>query len=221
MSAMTNVLLFCGAFDPITTGHMIMLDLCIKTNFFSEIRIMPSGKRTDKQYKVTDEHRTEMCKIAIDLFKKEYSNVNISISDYELNLTKNVDTYFTMKHFNETETDKNFYFFMGSDILPQMFDWLVSVHYILTYTYVIIVPYSDELIKIAHFLIAYREDFKIKQEDLDKLQSYKLLDKLLEDQNQQTQTSSASSTEARNNLKNGHVIHNLTILSSYILNLVM
>eukprot|EP00375_Theileria_parva_P000086 XP_762755.1 hypothetical protein [Theileria parva strain Muguga] len=195
MNAVTNVLLFCGAFDPITTGHMIMLDLCIKTNFFSEIRILPSGKREDKQYKAKDEDRTKMCQIAMDLFKKEYPNLKINISDYELKLANYVDTYFTLKHFNDTEPEKSFYFFMGSDLLPQMFDW----------------PHSDNLVNIAHFLIAYREDFEIKQEDLNKLKSYKLLDELLWKNGQKTQTSPASSTQVRDTLKHGHKCGNLLL----------
>lgn len=85
-------------------------------------------------------------------------------------------------------------------------------------------PHSDNLVNIAHFLIAYREDFEIKQEDLNKLKSYKLLDELLWKNGQKTQTSPASSTQVRDTLKHGHVIHisyhhfsYIIIISNYLL----
>ncbi|BAM41021.1 nicotinate-nucleotide adenylyltransferase-like protein [Theileria orientalis strain Shintoku] len=195
MNNLKKVLLFCGAFDPITAGHMLMLNLCIKTNFFNEIRIMPSGERVDKQYKTSDTHRTKMCEIAIDVFKKEYPNTNIIFSNYEMELQQTQDTYFTVKHFQDTEKDKEFYFFLGSDILPEMFEW----------------PHSNELIQITKFLIAKREGYDIKTDDANKLNSYKLLDDLLTEAGVQKQTSPASSTEAREKLNEGKKCGNVLL----------
>ncbi|UKJ88753.1 nicotinate-nucleotide adenylyltransferase-like protein [Theileria orientalis] len=195
MTSLKRVLLFCGAFDPITAGHMLMLNLCIRTNFFNEIRIMPSGKRVDKQYKTSDTHRTKMCEIAIDVIKKQYPNTKIIFSKYEMELQQPQDTYFTIKHFQDNETENEFYFFLGSDILPEMFEW----------------PHSKELIEITKFLIAKRESYDIKKQDTDKLQNYKLLDALLSDAGVELQSSPASSTEARDLLKEGKKCGNLLL----------
>ncbi|UKK01137.2 nicotinate-nucleotide adenylyltransferase-like protein [Theileria orientalis] len=195
MNSLKRVILFCGAFDPITAGHMLMLNLCIKTNFFNEIRIMPSGKRLDKQYKTTDIHRAKMCGIVIDVFKKEYPNMDITFSTYEMDLPQPQDTYFTINHLQHDETDKEFYFFLGSDILPEMFEW----------------PHSADLIRITKFLVATREGYEVKEKDLARLKHYKLLDDLLSDAGFTSQTSPASSTEARDLLNQGKKCGNLLL----------
>ncbi|EKX73327.1 cytidylyltransferase domain containing protein [Theileria equi strain WA] len=189
---LTPVLLFCGAFDPITKAHMLMLELSIKTRAFEEIWIMPSGDRTDKKYRASDEDRIAMCNIVVDIYKAQFPK--LQVSRFEMDKNETIDTYFTIKDLQAQYPDRDFYFFLGSDILPSMFEW----------------PYADELIKIAKFLIAYRQDYPINDEDLNKLKSYKLMDELLKQQGKDTAMSDVSSTMAREQIKRGEVsLHTL------------
>ncbi|EDO07814.1 Cytidylyltransferase family protein [Babesia bovis T2Bo] len=179
-----RVLLFAGTFDPITTGHLLMLRQCIETEFFDEIWLLPSGKRTDKAFRVSDECRLEQCHIAIESLHSNKSK--LSICDYEIKLGKNIDSYFTMVHFQQQYPEIDFYFFIGSDLLPQILSW----------------PYGKEFVEITKLLVAYREGYPINQVDINSLNEYHLLSDLLKVKSRKMETSNASSTLARQQLSN-------------------
>ncbi|KAK1933306.1 cytidylyltransferase family protein [Babesia divergens] len=177
-----KVLLFAGTFDPITSGHILMLRQCVETEFFDHVWILPSGSRTDKTFNVSDDNRLKLCEIVAQELSKCHKG--IKVSDYELRLGRTIDSYFTMRHFLDTYPEYEFYFFIGSDILPQIFSW----------------PYSDELVSITSFLIADREGYSISHDDLMKLKRYELLSKLLERKSRILETSPTSSTLVRRQL---------------------
>ncbi|GBE59442.1 nicotinate-nucleotide adenylyltransferase [Babesia ovata] len=177
-----KVLLFAGTFDPITAAHLLMLRQAAETEFFDKIWILPSGKRTDKVFTASDEVRFRQCEIAAKQLEGIHSDVEVC--DYEIKKGENIDSYFTMRYFQETYPEYDFYFFVGSDLLPQIVKW----------------PYGDELVKITKFLIAYREGYPILKEDLDTLKQYKLLSDLLQHKGRSMEASSTSSTLVRSQL---------------------
>ncbi|GFE52899.1 nicotinate-nucleotide adenylyltransferase [Babesia ovis] len=178
----TRVLLFAGTFDPITLGHILMLRQCIDTEFFDEIWVLPSGKRTDKAFRVSDECRLEQCRIVVDDLRSQKANV--IVCDYEIQLGRNIDSYFTVKHFQEKHPEHDFYFFIGSDLLPQLLLW----------------PFGKEFVDITKILIAHREGYPINKADIDNLKQYELLSELLQRKSRKMETSSASSTLVRQQL---------------------
>lgn len=179
------MLLFAGTFDPITSGHILMLRQCVDCDFFDQIWMLPSGKRTDKTFNVPDDDRVKLCSLALQEFTGRLKRVKIC--DYEVRKGVTIDTYFTVRYFQEKYPEYDFYFFIGSDILPQLFNW----------------PYAEQLVEITNFLIALREGYEIHEEDLAKLKQYVLLSTLLELNNRTMVTSPTSSTLVRQQLFEG------------------
>ncbi|GIX61884.1 nicotinate-nucleotide adenylyltransferase-like protein [Babesia caballi] len=174
-----KVLLFAGTFDPITAAHILMLRQCIETEFFSHVWMLPSGRRTDKEFKASDEARLEQCRIVARDFAA--LNIHVEVCDYEIKLGHSIDSYFTMRYYQTAYPNYDFYFFIGSDLLPQVPRW----------------PYGEELIEITNFVIADREGYPIAQADLDRLKHYELLSELLQRKSRTMKTSNMSSTLVR------------------------
>lgn len=55
-----------GAFDPPHAGHSAMVRSILHHRNPNKIIIIPSGKRNDKSYAVSDEHRIAMLRIFCD-----------------------------------------------------------------------------------------------------------------------------------------------------------
>lgn len=163
---------------------------------------MPSGYRTDKQYKASDEDRIAMCEIVARMYRGKFPN--LMVSRYEIDKGETIDTYFTIKDLREKYPDKDFYFFLGSDILPSMFDW----------------PYSEQLVNITKFLIAYRQGYPIEEKDLKRLKEYRLMDKLLEERGERTAMSHLSSTIAREQIQDGKQCDSLGTLHPQVMKLI-
>ncbi|KAK2196077.1 bifunctional SGS domain/Nicotinate-nicotinamide nucleotide adenylyltransferase/HSP20-like chaperone/Rossmann-like alpha-beta-alpha sandwich fold/Cytidyltransferase-like domain [Babesia duncani] len=176
-------LLFGGSFDPITMGHVLMLKQAILTGFFNHIWILPSGIRTDKIFKCSSEHRLAMCHSIVDELKNDHPSV--AINSYEIDLGTTIDSYFTVKYFQEMYKEYDFYFFLGSDALASLFTW----------------PYIDDLMNITTFVIAERSGYEIFPEHLEKIPHYLLLSDLLKQCGKTFNLSDLSSTIVRNQLK--------------------
>lgn len=107
-----------SAFDPITTGHMVSLQEILDRLDFDWIDLMPSSnKRKDKKMNVSDEHRLEMIKIAIDDHEK------IGIEEIEMSVPAwEVYTFDTMRKLRKKYPNDDLYFLMGADLLRDIAD---------------------------------------------------------------------------------------------------
>ncbi|ORM41124.1 Uncharacterized protein BXIN_0453 [Babesia sp. Xinjiang] len=198
-----RVLLFAGTFDPITVAHILMLRQCIETEFFDEIWVLPSGRRTDKSFKASDESRLEQCRMVVGELGVQHPK--IKVCPYEVNLGHYIDSYFTMKYFKGKYPDYEFYFFIGSDILPQLLSW----------------PFGKEFVEITRFLIADREGYPIRKEDMDNLKQYELLSELLQRKSRIMKTSNASSTLVRQQLAEHVKCDEVGTLPPYVMQYIL
>ncbi len=84
-----------GAYDPPHAGHSAIVRSILHHKNPQQIIIIPSGKRDDKSYTVSDEHRLNM----LDIFVWEIADPRVIIDDYFLKswnwemITRDVDLY--------------------------------------------------------------------------------------------------------------------------------
>ena len=84
-----------GAFDPPHAGHSAIVRSILHYKNPNKIIIIPSGKRDDKSYTVSDEHRLEM----LDIFVWDIADARVIVDDYFLTkwdaemISKDVDLY--------------------------------------------------------------------------------------------------------------------------------
>lgn len=111
--------LFGGTFDPVHAGHLIIAEwlseiLEIETTYFIPTKIHPFGKRSD----ITGGHfRIKMLEIAL----RDYPH--FQISDFELSKSGVSYSIETIQHFKDQYTDRELYYFMGSDNLESFLEW--------------------------------------------------------------------------------------------------
>jgi nicotinic acid mononucleotide adenylyltransferase len=67
-----------GAFDPPHAGHSAIVRSILHFLSPDQIIILPSGKRNDKEYSISDEHRLAM----IDIFVTEIADSRVIRDDY-------------------------------------------------------------------------------------------------------------------------------------------
>lgn len=104
-----------SSFDPITNGHFNTIQEIFERMHFDKIFLMPSSsKRPDKQANVSDEHRLNMIKLAIEGIPY------FEIEPFELSVPAHkVHTYETMRSLREMNKYKghDLWFIMGGDLL--------------------------------------------------------------------------------------------------------
>lgn len=140
--------IFGGTFDPIHNGHIhIAYEAFYKLNL-NEVIFVPSGIPPHKLgKKITDSTvRYNMVKSAINEEKK------FVVSDYEINSPDLSYTYKTLKHFNDIETNVEWYFLTGMDCLMDVEKW----------------SNPGEIFKLCKFVVFNRPGF-----DMDSIKSQK------------------------------------------------
>ncbi|MDR2822812.1 MAG: nicotinate-nicotinamide nucleotide adenylyltransferase [Acholeplasmatales bacterium] len=133
------VIVFGGSFNPITIGHKLIVEECIKKYQPEKIIILPTGNSYNKKDLVPFLDRYKMIEISFN----GYSNV--IISDIEKNVFKG--TYHSLKTLSKTY--KDIYFLFGADQLDNFSNWL---NY-------------NKLIKNFKFIIVKRGEIEIKIND--------------------------------------------------------
>lgn len=110
-------LLFGGAFNPLTNAHLLLADEALRKTDSNEVIFLPS-----KSDYVLNEERKGFCfsdeerlKILQEVAKRHNW---MSVSDYELNLSEQPRTYFSLKHFKSL--GKEVRLLIGSDWLIDM-----------------------------------------------------------------------------------------------------
>lgn len=140
--------IFGGTFDPIHNGHIhIAYEAFYKLNL-NEVIFVPSGIPPHKLgKKITDSTvRYNMVKSAINEEKK------FVVSDYEINSPDLSYTYKTLRHFNDIETNVEWYFLTGMDCLMDVEKW----------------SNPSEIFKLCKFVVFNRPGF-----DMDSIKSQK------------------------------------------------
>ncbi|MBP2033008.1 nicotinate-nucleotide adenylyltransferase [Clostridium algifaecis] len=133
--------IFGGTFDPIHNGHIHIAYEAFYKLDLSEVIFMPSGippHKLDK--KITDPFiRYNMVKAAVKNEKK------FVVSDYEINSPDLSYTYKTLRHFNDLETNVEWYFLTGTDCLMDIEEW----------------SNTREIFKLCKFVVFNRPGFDI------------------------------------------------------------
>lgn len=107
-----------GSFDPIHMGHLMMSEYVRSELDLDEVLFVPTGNPPHKQIGILEaEKRLEMVKIAIA------DNPHFTVSDLEVQkkgISYSVDTVLELK---ALYPEDEFYFLIGSDLLPQLKSW--------------------------------------------------------------------------------------------------
>ncbi|MGD7043025.1 nicotinate (nicotinamide) nucleotide adenylyltransferase [Jeotgalibacillus proteolyticus] len=131
---------FGSAFDPITLGHMVSMEMIADRRGFDKMLLIPSSDtRIDKGRQLTaNHHRMKMVELAIE------DNPKFVTDATEMEAAAwHSYTYFTMKTLKAKYPDDELYFVMGADNLPGLPTW----------------EYGKELIESNRFVVMGREGF--------------------------------------------------------------
>jgi nicotinate-nucleotide adenylyltransferase len=114
-----KIAIFGGAFNPPQIGHAMAMEAIVRLFLCDEIWVMPSKDRGDKKISASDENRLSMLTILTEeLFSKV--SVPIVISRFEINLPGLTRTIETKKALEREHPDYDFWFVIGSDVLPDI-----------------------------------------------------------------------------------------------------
>lgn len=110
-----------GSFDPPTIGHLQLASETLNILHFDEVWIIPCGVRKDKNNHATAQQRLAMTQMAVkDYFPEEYP---VYVNSIEIDNGESIPTYFLMKKLEEKYPSNDFYFIIGSDLLPGLVHW--------------------------------------------------------------------------------------------------
>lgn len=140
---MAKIGIFGSSFDPITNGHRISAWEALQWAKLDKVIFLPSSnKRPDKTPNISDEHRFNMVKLAIQ------DNEKFEIDTFEM-LQNGWEcfTLFTMNHFKEKYPDDELFFIMGADLLVDLSKW----------------KYGEELVKSNKFIVVQRDDINMSK----------------------------------------------------------
>lgn len=113
------IYIFGAAFDPPHSGHFAIIKALLHYQNPEKIIIIPSGKRNDKSYNVSDEDRKAMC----DIFVEEIGDARVVVDYYFLDtftdemITRDVDMYAREKY------GQDIIHVFGTDTIASMSDW--------------------------------------------------------------------------------------------------
>ncbi|HTH72593.1 MAG TPA: nicotinate-nicotinamide nucleotide adenylyltransferase [Candidatus Pristimantibacillus sp.] len=116
-----KVLIFGGSFSPPTIAHEAIIRACLAMPEFTEVWLLPSGDRLDKEVAMDGHQRLAM----LELVKQAdfASDPRLVISDFELSLPRPTQTYQTVAALKDTFPEIDFWFVYGADSYLSMPDW--------------------------------------------------------------------------------------------------
>lgn len=117
-----EIALLCGAFNPITVGHIKLAQFVLDSSrTFDEVWVNPCYKHMYNKDMVSPEHRLEMCKLAVK------ADGRIKIFDYEIKHKLGGETYHFVKRLLEESFAKdeyNFSYIIGLDNANTFDKWV-------------------------------------------------------------------------------------------------
>lgn len=112
-----NIILFCGAFDPVHNGHINMAKVASET-LDAEVIFVPAKNAIWKDSEITIEDKYQMLSLAIKGYPK------FKISRYEIdNPDDRVYSINTIKHFRNAYPNDKLFFLIGSDQVNKFHLW--------------------------------------------------------------------------------------------------
>ena len=121
---MKSVIIFGGAFNPPSRGHVWILSECsrIAREIDAEVWVLPSGERYDKQIGVSNVLRLELCRAMVrDADTAE--GVVVKMVHSELERAMMVETIDTVKELEKRYSDRHFIWVFGADSYASMDRW--------------------------------------------------------------------------------------------------
>ena len=115
----TKIGLYFGTFNPIHIGHLAIANAMLENTDMDQVWfvVSPQNPLKDRKTLLTDHHRLQMVKIAID------DNFKFRACDEEFHLPKPSYTTLTLAHLSEKYPNKEFCLIMGSDNLCTIDKW--------------------------------------------------------------------------------------------------
>lgn len=144
------------AFDPPHVGHTAIIRALLHFRNPEKIIVLPSWKRNDKDYHVSDDHRKKMC----DIFASEIGDSRVVMDYYFLDtftgemITRDVDEYV-----RATYGDAIVHIF-GTDTVASMSEW-DSVQYATKVIKKIFIPRSDMYLSEDEIMNAWISNFEL------------------------------------------------------------
>lgn len=140
---MARIGIMGGTFNPIHNGHIRLADTAYKEFNLDRVWFMPSKipPHKDKSTIVDEQHRVKMISLAI----KDYDYFTLS----ELELKREGTTYtsYTLEYLKDVYPNDEFFFIVGADSIFNIESW----------------NRPTVLFKLAHFIVACRDDIDYKQ----------------------------------------------------------
>ena len=113
------IYIFGGAFDPPHAWHIAIIRALLHFHQPTQIVILPSGKRNDKEYNVSDDHRLKI----LEIFLRDIHDSRVIVDDYFIRewqwemITRDVDQYAREKYGDDIVH------IFGTDTIASMPDW--------------------------------------------------------------------------------------------------
>lgn len=150
---MNKKIIYGGAFNPPTIGHLKIIEYLVNKFPNNKIIILPTNNFYKTKDIVSYDHRKAMLELMCNHIKD-----NIEISDYEQTLDNYLGTYYTLEYFNHP------YFVIGADSLDSIHKW-INFPSVVIYNNFIVFPRGDlnikEIINKNEILKKYENNFII------------------------------------------------------------
>lgn len=119
---MREILIYGGSFSPIHNGHDAIIRYCASLNDYSGVWIMPSARRKDKPFLLSDSARLYMLRQYWRSLPPEISKC-IKVSDFEIRIGEPSETLRTDTALRQKYSKTRFTYVFGSDSFNGMKDW--------------------------------------------------------------------------------------------------
>ncbi len=119
---MARIALLGGSFDPPHFGHLNCIKLLLKSGLVDRVWLVPAALHKDKTLHTSSQARREMLEL---LLKHELAGEDkVELCWLQLENEKQVSTTFDLlQQLNAQHAQHEFYFVIGSDLLPQLETW--------------------------------------------------------------------------------------------------
>lgn len=136
-----------GTFDPIHKGHVALGEAAMREVNLDKLIVMPARIQPFKQgKKVTEDyHRQAMVLLAFE------GEVNVTVSEYEMNNMSVSYTYDTLTHLRKELPHDKLYFIMGTDSLLHVEKWYKGIELLKNFAFIVSVRpgYKEEELELC------------------------------------------------------------------------
>ncbi|KNC56319.1 nicotinic acid mononucleotide adenyltransferase [Thecamonas trahens ATCC 50062] len=147
-SSRVKVAVYGGSFDPITDAHLKVMAECIHSGKADEVWVVPCANRRDKPLVASALDRLIMAHQAVNTTFG--SRFPVYVKDMDVFNETATPTYYLMKQLTKEVPGNDFYFVLGSDLLPGLRKW----------------DMGEELASEFNFLIMERPGYPICKENM-------------------------------------------------------